>query len=73
MRLRRRTIAFTWRAGCKERDVAKNRNPGPVKCNCWFAGYAPMSAIPNWAMIGLADPAATAVPKSLELMRAAFA
>src|SRR4051812_26565326 len=29
----RRTTAFTCRAGCKERDVAKNRNAGPVKCN----------------------------------------
>src|SRR2546425_12679504 len=28
-----RTTAFTCRAGCKERDVSKNRNAGPVKCN----------------------------------------
>jgi hypothetical protein len=27
------TTAFTCRAGCKERDVSKNRNAGPVKCN----------------------------------------
>src|SRR5207249_163031 len=33
-----RTTAFTCRAGCKERDVAENRNAGPVKCNFWFAG-----------------------------------
>ena len=25
------------RAGCKERDVSKNRHAGPVKCNGWFA------------------------------------
>ena len=25
--------AFTCRAGCKERDVSKNRHAGPVKCN----------------------------------------
>ena len=31
-----RTTAFTCRAGCKERDVAKNRNAGPVKCNASF-------------------------------------
>src|SRR5262249_4876925 len=29
----RRTTAFTCRAGCKERDVSKNRDAGPVKCN----------------------------------------
>src|SRR4030095_7477154 len=27
------TTAFTCRAGCKERDVSKNRHAGPVKCN----------------------------------------
>ena len=29
----RPTTAFTCRAGCKERDVSKNRHAGPVKCN----------------------------------------
>jgi hypothetical protein len=33
-----RTTPFTCRAGCKDRDVAKNRNAGPVKCKGWFAG-----------------------------------
>ena len=28
-----RTTAFACRAGCKERDVSKNRHAGPVKCN----------------------------------------
>src|SRR5437879_11638099 len=35
--VRRRTTAFTCRAGCKERDVSKKRNAGPVKCNALFA------------------------------------
>src|SRR5205807_5379960 len=35
---RRRTTAFTCRAGCKERDVSKHRNAGPVKCNALLAG-----------------------------------
>ena len=26
-------LAFTFRAGCKERDVAEDRNAGPVKDN----------------------------------------
>src|SRR5437870_1120982 len=30
---RPRTTAFTCRAGCKELDVSKNRNAGPVKSN----------------------------------------
>ena len=34
------TTAFTCRAGCKERDVSKNRNAGPVKCNALFALHA---------------------------------
>ena len=34
----RRTTPFTCRAGCKELDVAKYRNAGPVKCKGWFAG-----------------------------------
>jgi len=33
----RRTTPFTCRAGCKERDVSKNRNTGLVKCKGWFA------------------------------------
>jgi hypothetical protein len=35
--LSRRTTPFTCRTGCKERDVAENRNAGPVKCKGWFA------------------------------------
>src|SRR5688572_27250862 len=31
----RRTTAFTCRAGCKELDLSKNRNAGPVKRNAW--------------------------------------
>jgi hypothetical protein len=37
----RRTTAFTCRAGCKERDVWKSRNAGPVKCNALF-GLGPL-------------------------------
>src|SRR5262249_31569690 len=33
----RRTTGFTCRAGCKERDVSKNRSAGPVKCNALLA------------------------------------
>ena len=32
------TIGFTCPASCKERDLSKNRNAGPVKCNAWFGG-----------------------------------
>ena len=31
------TTAFTCRAGCKEREVSKNWNAGPVKCNAWLS------------------------------------
>jgi hypothetical protein len=31
------TTAFTCPAGCKERDVSKSRNAGPVKCNAWLS------------------------------------
>lgn len=31
------TNAFTFRAGRKERDVSKNPNAGPVKCNALLA------------------------------------
>src|SRR5438067_621859 len=34
---RRRTTAFTCRAGCNEREVSKNRHAGPVKCNALLA------------------------------------
>jgi hypothetical protein len=44
---RTRTTAFTCRAGCKERDVSKNRNAGPVKCNALFG--------PLRASLGLAE------------------
>src|SRR5215475_8565587 len=30
--------AFTYRAGCKELDISKDRNAGPLKCNALFAG-----------------------------------
>jgi hypothetical protein len=36
-RARHLTTAFTCRAGCKQRDVSKNRNAGPVKCIAWLA------------------------------------
>jgi hypothetical protein len=36
--LRRRTTAFTCRAGCKELDASKKRHAGPVKCNALFGG-----------------------------------
>ncbi len=29
-------------AGCKERDVSKNRHAGPVKCNAWILIMASM-------------------------------
>jgi hypothetical protein len=29
----RQMTAFTCRAGCKERDVLKNRHTAPIKCN----------------------------------------
>src|SRR5437588_3992586 len=32
----RLTTAFTCRAGCKERDVWKDRNARPDKCNAWI-------------------------------------
>jgi hypothetical protein len=31
------TTALTCRAGCKEGEVSKNRNAGPVKCYPWLA------------------------------------
>ncbi len=37
---------FSGRAGCKERDVPKNRDAGPVKCNAWFGGdYSACAAL----------------------------
>src|SRR5262249_26016219 len=32
-----RTIAFTCRAGCKERGVSKSRHAGPFRCNTWLS------------------------------------
>jgi hypothetical protein len=29
--------------GCKERDVSKNRDAGPVKCNALFGGILPVT------------------------------
>src|SRR5437879_9981627 len=46
--VRRRTTAFTCRAGCKERDVSKNRNAGPVKCNALFGGDSPLQPLSRW-------------------------
>ena len=41
----RRTTAFTCRAGCKQRDVSKNRVAGPVKCRIlmkvWLLSLSP--------------------------------
>src|SRR5258708_19286630 len=42
---RRRTTAFTCRAGGKELDLSENRDAGPVKCNALFGG-------PWYAFIG---------------------
>src|SRR2546423_1779925 len=46
-----RTTAFTCRAGCKERDVSKNRDAGPVKCNALVrpdhAGH--ITQYPTWS------------------------
>ena len=33
-----RPTAFTCRTSCKERDVSKNRDVGPFKCNDLFGG-----------------------------------